>query len=385
MEINKNNYEAYLLDYFENNLTPEQVAELMIFLQVNPELNIDLEGLELIGVSPDKSIVFEDKSSLKHTDIKPYAFLTPENYEEYFVASVDGELSVEEEKDLEIFIGLNPQLKSEYELFGLTVLTPDTRVVFPKKSSLKKGAFGIAYVTNRQWLYSSVAVAASIALLIGIFFDFSSTPDKARFAQDSHPERNTTINIPHNNINIPHYSPAKQQSNDVNIPPAADKLSSNETNAVVNQGKQHTSPVLKPEISGIETLATLSLTQLPVSNSVQPSVSNIPRTYYTELYGYIQLREQREYQEYLDAREARSWYAKAFGEVKTLVAGPDIYDPKGVRRDNEIWMLAEAGIKGINYITKSNFQLKRQLDEDGRTSAYAVASKKFEYSEKIGK
>ena len=61
------------------------------------------------------------------------------------------------------------------------------------------------------------------------------------------------------------------------------------------------------------------------------------------------------------------------------------YDPSGVKKDNEFWMLAEAGIKGINYITKSDFRLKREVDEDGRTSAYAVANNRIEYSGKVGK
>ena len=183
MSINRDNYEAYLLDYFENNLPAGKVAELMVFLQSHPELNVDLEGFEMISLEPDPAVVFQEKNGSKKNVIKPYAFLTEENYEEYFISSAEGELNSEEEKDLEIFIGLNPELKREYELFGLTLLKPDTSVYFPGKQSLKRGAFGTLPFINRQTLYSMVAVAACLALLIGIYIDFRPLSTSHQVAQ----------------------------------------------------------------------------------------------------------------------------------------------------------------------------------------------------------
>ncbi|MHC1706285.1 MAG: hypothetical protein AB9842_02055 [Bacteroidales bacterium] len=383
MEINRNNYEAFLLDYFENNLSTEQVAELMVFLQANPDLNIDLEGFEFISLTPDNTLVFEDKASLKQPEIKPYSFITSENYEEQFIASVEGELSEEEEKDLEIFLGLNPDLQRDYELFGLTKLSPDTHIIYPAKSELKKGAFGVAYVSKRNWIYSTVAMAASIALLIGVFFDFSPVTPTKQFTQQQsqgsvskHPSLDKSVSQPLNKEIIPD-KPLPETKPESNPGAIAALSAGNIKNTDVS--------VVKPDITGVDPLPGLEIAHIRVASDDPSQLAGISRSYFTELYGYIQLREQREYQEYLDARLARPWYAKALTEVKTLVAGPDIYDPKGVRRDNDIWMLAEAGIKGINYLTKSDLKLKRQLDEDGRTSAYAVASNRFEYADKVGK
>ena len=46
--ITKNNYEAFLLDYVEGNLSPEHTAELMLFFENNPELKEDLDDFALL-------------------------------------------------------------------------------------------------------------------------------------------------------------------------------------------------------------------------------------------------------------------------------------------------------------------------------------------------
>jgi len=66
MQINRNNYEAYFLDYRENNLSPEQVAELMIFLEQNPDLKASFEAYENIELATDKSIKFHQSHLLHH-------------------------------------------------------------------------------------------------------------------------------------------------------------------------------------------------------------------------------------------------------------------------------------------------------------------------------
>ena len=62
--INKNNYEAFLLDYMEQNLSADMVAELMLFFEQNPELQHELEELDEITL-PSETIVFDGKNDLK--------------------------------------------------------------------------------------------------------------------------------------------------------------------------------------------------------------------------------------------------------------------------------------------------------------------------------
>ncbi|MBR1768862.1 MAG: hypothetical protein IJ748_00195 [Bacteroidales bacterium] len=65
-KINKDNIEAYLLDFIENNISDDDREELKSFLKENPQYN---EMLFLydgkLTLEKDESIVFADKSSLK--------------------------------------------------------------------------------------------------------------------------------------------------------------------------------------------------------------------------------------------------------------------------------------------------------------------------------
>jgi hypothetical protein len=59
------------------------------------------------------------------------------NYEEYFLLYVDNELTIEQKKQVELFIGVNPDLEEELIMLQQSRLIPD-RIVFEKKHLLMK-------------------------------------------------------------------------------------------------------------------------------------------------------------------------------------------------------------------------------------------------------
>ena len=59
------NYEAYLLDLAEGNLSEEQQLELELFLIQHPELNYALDEQISTHLIPEE-ILFHSKSSLKN-------------------------------------------------------------------------------------------------------------------------------------------------------------------------------------------------------------------------------------------------------------------------------------------------------------------------------
>ena len=62
-----------------------------------------------------------------------------QNYEEYFVRYLDGELSSSEVGEVEFFLQQHPELNAELNAFKSTVLSADDEVFFPKKELLMKG------------------------------------------------------------------------------------------------------------------------------------------------------------------------------------------------------------------------------------------------------
>ncbi|HET6989975.1 MAG TPA: hypothetical protein VFJ43_01575, partial [Bacteroidia bacterium] len=140
MKINKDNCEAFFLDYYEGNLSKEGVEELFAFLTLNPEMRELFDSYDEVSFSPDKQIQFEGKAGLKKS-VDSSDGINESNYEEYFVSEVEGLLNAEEKAQLEKFIVLNPAKRNELELLRETILKPDTSVVFEDKNSLMKSVF----------------------------------------------------------------------------------------------------------------------------------------------------------------------------------------------------------------------------------------------------
>jgi len=156
MMITRDNYEAFMLDYFEGNLPSGKIDELMLFLENNPDLKEDLEDFEELTLVPEAP-VFENKLALK----KGEQVIHLNNYEHYFIAEVEGENPPEITKLLAIFLKENPSKKTEFETYQKTKLAAPV-IVFEDKKVLKKETRVIPLI----WWYSS---AAAVILMLFMF------------------------------------------------------------------------------------------------------------------------------------------------------------------------------------------------------------------------
>lgn len=92
-QINIHNYEAYLLDFSEGNLTEELQMELELFLIQHPELDINLSELELVSLN-EETFLFENKQHLKKSNHDLVS-------EAQFVAYIENQLSENEKQQIE--------------------------------------------------------------------------------------------------------------------------------------------------------------------------------------------------------------------------------------------------------------------------------------------
>jgi hypothetical protein len=129
MNINKNNYEAFFLDYYEGKLSPNEVAELLLFIEQHPEVKEEFESFENITLE-DFSIAFENKADLKKE-------ITLTNKDEYFIKAVEGTITETEKELLHHFLKQHPQLFYEFELYKKTKLHPELELVFDEKDTIK--------------------------------------------------------------------------------------------------------------------------------------------------------------------------------------------------------------------------------------------------------
>ena len=131
MSINKNNYEAFFLDYHEGNLSPQQVADLLLFVEQHPEFKEEFESFENVTFDDLSAVTFENKFSLKKE-------ITLENKEEYFIKSAENTLTPVEKTLLDHFIKQHPQFLVDLQLFQKTIVSADASITFENKESLKR-------------------------------------------------------------------------------------------------------------------------------------------------------------------------------------------------------------------------------------------------------
>lgn len=189
-EINIHNCEAWFLDYHENRLTPEEVLQLLLFLDNHPQFknafshfenlsienlpidfpdknlllkddaemdlklsaqeeiilanidsvklhdaeNIEIDASELEALKNSKLIAgeerFENKTSLYKLDI------THENIDDWLIAELEGLLNIAEQNALNNFIANNPQYADEQFLFASAKLL-DEKIALDKSTLYK--------------------------------------------------------------------------------------------------------------------------------------------------------------------------------------------------------------------------------------------------------
>ena len=149
MQINKNNCEAFFLDYYEGTLSEGQVAELFAFLKNNPDLREVFESFADISVDAEKTNT-PDFSFLKK---EPVADIH-EQAQAWMVDAAEGVISEEDRRALENYLAEYPSKRSDMAAFERTILRADANETFGDLSSLKKEAA----VTAGNFEYYAVAL-----------------------------------------------------------------------------------------------------------------------------------------------------------------------------------------------------------------------------------
>lgn len=127
--INLNNYEAYLLDYFEAKLSGELIAELELFVITHPELGIELDeqSLPVLNVEAD----FADfKLDLKRTEL--------EFPDDLILKYIEGKMPEAERQEFESNVLVNSKLARDLEQLKKTILVADATVKCDDKKTLLK-------------------------------------------------------------------------------------------------------------------------------------------------------------------------------------------------------------------------------------------------------
>lgn len=152
MNINQNNYEAWFLDYYEKQLSAEQVAELFLFLEQHPLLKEEFDAFADISITTP--LIAEEKLFNKQS-LKKYDEVCEENIQEWLIAQLEGDLTTQQLYSLENFLVAHPAYLKDQAILAKTKSENKTDEQFEKHSSLKQFS---AITTNniQNWLIADL-------------------------------------------------------------------------------------------------------------------------------------------------------------------------------------------------------------------------------------
>lgn len=156
MKLDRDTYEAWLLDRAEGQLTPEQEAQLTAYLLAHPDLDADREAWPTMeggnGIFPDKHTL--------HRHFPPQGLPDAHRLSDFLIAQYEGDLDAGQLQALGHFIFRHPEAGQEQRLIAASRIRPEP-LAFPGKEQLKKRAPRIVA------LWPRLAAAASLLLLLG--------------------------------------------------------------------------------------------------------------------------------------------------------------------------------------------------------------------------
>ncbi len=134
-KINRGNYEVFLIDFLEGNLDSETHTQVLFFLENNTDIAEEFDGISDFNLQEGLAS-FDKKEDLK-IKFEKNILINPDNYEHFFIAYHEGDLSADEEIQVEDFIENNTSFLKEFELFKRLRFSIDDSIVYEESANLQ--------------------------------------------------------------------------------------------------------------------------------------------------------------------------------------------------------------------------------------------------------
>jgi hypothetical protein len=179
MEIDINNYESILVDYFDGNLNALEVAEVLLFLEQHPDIKNEFEAFGMLPVAENITVDNDFKLNLKK--LQEHQSLANKSFNELIIAQIEGDCSENENDIINEIIDGNKSLIKLKNTFQYTKLLPDLSVNYPNKQALKRKEAVVFYLNKRFAAAAALLLLASLVFLM--YKNASNKIDEFKIAQ----------------------------------------------------------------------------------------------------------------------------------------------------------------------------------------------------------
>ena len=159
MQITKDNYELFIIDYLDGKLDSKGKQDLVAFVEANPSIKEEFELLkDSADLEMDSTIQIPDFSGLKKQTI------LSENHfsDELMIARLEGDLNQNQIIAFDAVLAKNENNQKEFSFYKSTKSIPDLTIVFPNKKALKKGGLIIQFKSIQKY-----AAVAAVLMILG--------------------------------------------------------------------------------------------------------------------------------------------------------------------------------------------------------------------------
>lgn len=347
MKINRDNYEAFLLDLQEGRLSVDEQKHLHDFLQLNPDCDALLPESES-WILEGSQVTYPGREQLKREFPTPSTILTDYNFDLFSIARMEGDLTVEQEAAHRSTVAGDKQRSSQWLEWQQTRLVPEPLLFKRKDRFLHKNGR-----RNRVIWMSVISAAAAVALLIVLLRMEHVMPQQELTLQPSPDTKAQQV------FDVPDQTtpdlPAQQS-----IKPVLFSVKKDHDRPLELESKKAVVPQddLQPRTVRISEnrLNGLSLVDEAVPDQIEP-LHVPPVSIHLGSLSVAQISE-------LDPQE--------------------IFEDYTEERNLSLWTVANAGIKGINKIAGSDISLLASRDEEGEVSGFQLKSKRFSLTRPLG-
>jgi hypothetical protein len=360
MEINRSNYEIWLIDWLDGNLNDCQAEQLQLFLNQNPDLEEEFTELNLLILKPSKNS-FTQKDQL----IKSISDLSGPQFDYLCIACHENDLDSEQKTELMEIIDRDHEMKSRYDLLQRIKLTPQTVSYKNKKKLIKTTA---AQKIIRSSIIG-ISAAATVALLIVSFFLIPPTlPDKIN---------KTALNIYTDGTLL------KQA-----VSPVTDKSVSIQKPVVGSQNDGSLISLAQKEKSEItESVTTLQSPKdsLFRDNNQEIMVVKIPASSEIDLNEKNMSNKLVASKAFLITPQSEDEQSKLSKFIARTFREKILKEPASKDSPLKAYEIAEAGVSGLNKLLGWEMALDEKKDENGELASVYFSSKILKFNAPVKK
>ena len=271
MNINRHNYEAFFLLYVDKELSAADRKAVEVFVQENPDLQMELLLLQQTVVNAD-DIVLQKKDWLyMEEDISAL--------QENLLLYADGELNAADKNAVKSLLDTNASAKAEWNILQQTKLQPDMAVVFEDKALLYRKEDG-RVVAFKWWRVAAAAVLLGFGLWTGV----------SVYKNNIQKTDGSEVAVKENKTQTQQEKAAGTTDPNQTIPAVENAVAENNTgstdqqnNKQIQPGERNASPAEKLNNAESQSSAASNQNITQQNNSPKKPDNNLPKPYFENI------------------------------------------------------------------------------------------------------